>query len=48
VLVAVVILTLPGLFSRGPLSTVEAVSEQGDLKVEYERTYGQSGTHQEV
>lgn len=30
VLMAIVILTLLGLFSRGPLSTLEAVSDQGD------------------
>jgi hypothetical protein len=45
VLTAVVILTLLGLFSRGPLSTVEAVSEQGDLTVEYERFHRGGGTN---
>lgn len=36
-LLIIVVLTLLGLFSRGPLSTVQAGSQDGDLKVEYER-----------
>lgn len=45
VLMAVVVLTLLGLFSRGPLSTLEAVSEQGDLMVQYERFHRNGGTN---
>jgi hypothetical protein len=37
VLVAVVILTLCGLFSRGPISSTETTSANGNLQVEYER-----------
>jgi hypothetical protein len=48
VLVTVVILTLLGLFSRGPLSTLETVSEQGDLKVEYERFHRGGGANSMV
>jgi hypothetical protein len=45
VLLAVVILTLLGLFSRGPLSTLETVSEQGDLTVQYERFHRGGGAN---
>jgi hypothetical protein len=45
VLVTVVILTLLGLFSRGPLSTLETVSEQGDLTVQYERFHRSGGAN---
>jgi len=45
VLVAVVILTLLGLFSRGPLSTLQTVSGLGDLTVEYERFYRGGGAN---
>lgn len=48
VLLAVVILTLLGLFSRGPLSTLETVSEQGDLTVQYERFYRGGGANSMV
>lgn len=36
-LLAVVVLTLCGLFSRGPLSSMHDVSPGGNLSVEYER-----------
>ncbi|QSB21383.1 hypothetical protein JN403_11405 [Pseudomonas sp. 15A4] len=45
VLMAVVILTLLGLFSRGPLSTLEAVSKQDNLTVQYERFHRAGGTN---
>lgn len=37
ILLIIVLLTLLGLFSRGPLSNVQARSQAGDLQVEYER-----------
>jgi hypothetical protein len=36
-LLVIVLLTLCGLFSHGPLSSTQAVSAQQDLSVEYER-----------
>jgi len=45
VLLGVVILTLLGLFSRGPLSSLEATSAQGDLTVEYERFHRGGGAN---
>ncbi|WP_243247581.1 hypothetical protein [Pseudomonas maioricensis] len=45
VLLAVVILTLLGLFSRGPLSSLVAVSDPGDLTVEYERFHRSGGSN---
>lgn len=37
VLLVVVVLTLAGLFSKGPLSDVQAISPEGDLDIDYER-----------
>jgi hypothetical protein len=48
VLLAVVILTLSGLFSKGPLSSLTAVSEHGDLTVEYERFHRSGGANSMV
>lgn len=48
VLVTVVILTLLGLFSRGPLSTLETVSDQGDLRLEYEHFHRGGGANSMV
>lgn len=45
VLLAVVILTLLGLFSRGPLSSLVAVSDPRDLTVEYERFHRSGGSN---
>jgi hypothetical protein len=45
VLLAVVILTLLGLFSRGPLSSLVAISESRDLTVEYERFHRSGGSN---
>lgn len=45
VLLAVVILTLLGLFSRGPLSSLVAVSDIRDLTVEYERFHRNGGSN---
>lgn len=45
VLVAIVLLTLCGLFSRGLLSSVTAISEQKDLTVEYERFHRNGGVN---
>lgn len=45
VLLAIVILTLAGLFSRGPLSSLEVQSTQGDLTVSYERFHRSGGTN---
>ncbi|AZF36961.1 hypothetical protein C4J88_2178 [Pseudomonas sp. R4-39-08] len=36
-LVVLIVLTLAGLFSKGPLSTTEARSADGQLRVEYQR-----------
>ena len=43
VLVIIVLLALAGLFGNGPLSDAEAVSQDGRLKVEYQRL-SRSGT----
>lgn len=48
VLLAVVILTLLGLFSKGPLSSLKAASERGDLTVEYERFHRSGGANSMV
>jgi hypothetical protein len=48
VLLAVVVLTLLGLFSRGPLSTLSSTSSQGDLTVEYERFHRNGGANDMV
>ncbi|MEE4104514.1 hypothetical protein V2I78_10520 [Pseudomonas viridiflava] len=45
VLLAVVILTLLGLFSRGPLSSLVAISDSRDLIVEYERFHRSGGSN---
>jgi len=45
VLLTVVILTLLGLFSRGPLSSLVTVSDPGDLTVEYERFHRSGGSN---
>lgn len=44
-LLALVILTLLGVFSRGPLSSLKTVSAQGDLTVDYERFYRSGGSN---
>lgn len=44
-LVAIVLLTLCGLFSRGLLSSVTVVSKQKDLTVEYERFHRNGGVN---
>jgi hypothetical protein len=45
VLVAVVLLTLCGLFSHGLLSSTSVTSAQGDLTVEYERFHRGGGVN---
>jgi hypothetical protein len=45
VLVAVVLLTLCGLFSHGLLSSTTVTSAQGDLTVEYERFHRSGGVN---
>lgn len=45
VLLALVILTLLGLFSRGPLSSLVAISDSKDLTVEYERFHRSGGSN---
>lgn len=45
VLVLLVILTLAGLFSRGPLSSREAQSSDGRLRVSYELFHRNGSTH---
>jgi len=45
VLLAVVVLTLLGLFSRGPLSSLVTVSDQQDLTVQYERFHRSGGSN---
>lgn len=48
VLVAVVLLTLCGLFSRGLLSATTVISPQKDLTVEYERFHRSGGMNSMV
>ncbi|MEQ7920353.1 hypothetical protein ABQX22_14255 [Xanthomonas sp. WHRI 1810A] len=48
VLLGVVVLTLLGVFSRGPLSSLTAVSTQGDLTVDYERFHRGGGANSMV